>query len=244
MLITQYWNTSPPPAEVASLICSVRQLNPGCHHMLFDENSAGEFIAAHFTAREVSAFRACAVPAMQADYLRYCALLSTGGVYIDADMLCCESIQPIFQSPDQARFYVRPGREVVPNGFFFVRSPGHPMLRCALDVATANIERRSFKKAWFATGPGIFSILYWMSLAEPPDRLQERLTQSHDPENIAAMKLLADEVASYVGNKLEEIVKGVTFSPMPTHGGPVRSVPLSYKATQIHWTKWPGSLYR
>ena len=244
MLIVQYWNTSPPPAEVAALIDTVREQNAGCRHLLFDEATAGAFIAAHFGDREVSAFRACAVPAMQADYFRYCAMLVLGGVYIDADMLCTGSIEPLFTSDEEAHFYIRPGREVIPNGFFMVRSPGHPMLRCALDLATVNIERRAFKNAWMTTGPGVFSILYWMSLAEPPGQLQRRLTQSDDAEMNAQMLVFADEVAAHVGNRLAEIVRGVRFSPMPDRGSPVRTVRLAYKATATHWTKWSGSRFR
>ena len=79
MLLFQYWDTEDVPNYIADWFASFRKHNPGLDHRIFDQNSAETFIASNFTQREVAAFRACAVPSMQSDYFRYCAVLNFGG---------------------------------------------------------------------------------------------------------------------------------------------------------------------
>lgn len=70
--LIQYWHDVNVPDEIEELFDLVREHNPDMQHMVFDEVSAAAFIEDRFTARELSTFRACAVPAMQSDYFRYC----------------------------------------------------------------------------------------------------------------------------------------------------------------------------
>src|SRR5690348_1645791 len=86
--IIQYWHSEQVPEQIAELTATFRDLNPALPHLVFSEAKAEEFIAEHFEAREVAAFRSCAVPAMQADYFRYCAALALGGIYSDVSFYC------------------------------------------------------------------------------------------------------------------------------------------------------------
>jgi len=52
---------------------------------MFDDNTAANYIAAHYGRDHVSAFARCKHPAMRSDYLRMCVLLAEGGLYVDAD---------------------------------------------------------------------------------------------------------------------------------------------------------------
>jgi mannosyltransferase OCH1-like enzyme len=51
----------------------------------FSDATAGQYIAARYGPREVSAFARCRHPAMRSDYLRMCFVLAEGGIYVDAD---------------------------------------------------------------------------------------------------------------------------------------------------------------
>lgn len=176
--IVQYWHSEAIPEEVAALIASFAADNPGRPHLVFSEAGAAEFIGERFGPREVAAFRACAVPAMQADYLRYCAVLALGGVYVDADMRSVAplsslleiaehgvlfgmpSLPPMFRTPlYEWRERAGPYR-AVNNNFFAFRSPGSPLLELALEIATRNIEARETENIALATGPAIFTSFY------------------------------------------------------------------------------------
>lgn len=168
--IYQYWHSEAVPPYITDLTSSFSSHNPTYLHRVFHELEAEGFIREHLSDREAAAFRACATPAMQADYFRYCAVLVSGGIYADADTRCVAPLgallepgdagkllqyfQVIQESPRRLRVY-----PLMVNDFFAFRSTGHPLLRLTLDVATANIERRVGKILWFTTGPGIFSLL-------------------------------------------------------------------------------------
>lgn len=139
-----------------------RDLNPDVTHHVFTEASADEFIAANFTSRELAAFRACAVPAMQADYFRYCAVLTLGGIYADVDFCCAVPLQPLAHATSDGLLFQNAKGDII-NAFFVFDAPNHPLLRLAVDVATENISLRAADKVHMVTGPWIFTILNRLS---------------------------------------------------------------------------------
>ena len=86
-LLVQFWNdASQVPLDVQACLNSWAPLDRlGFRRLLFDDSTAGEFIADHFTPRHVLAFSICDHPAMRADYFRLCFMLQVGGLYVDAD---------------------------------------------------------------------------------------------------------------------------------------------------------------
>jgi mannosyltransferase OCH1-like enzyme len=242
MNIIQYWHAEALPTEFLALTDSFRSLNPEASYRLFNQTTAERFIAANFTPREVAAFRACAVPAMQSDYLRYCVMLASGGIYADIDMRCRCALKPLFDSVDAAELYSKP-KANVPNGFFVVRQPGHPLMRCVLEVATLNIERRAFNSAWVATGPGILSALYWLSEGDTPEDLQQRLAvRAADIRE--PLKALMGTVRSLAAHRLPELMAGVRFSPFDKKDRYIEVTQVATMTGPPHWTRWQGSIYR
>src|ERR1700730_10750757 len=57
----------------------------GFERWLFDDVTAARFIAEHFSALHVLAFKKCQHPAMRSDFFRYAFMLKVGGFYVDAD---------------------------------------------------------------------------------------------------------------------------------------------------------------
>jgi mannosyltransferase OCH1-like enzyme len=62
---------------------------------------------------------------MQADYLRYAAVLALGGFYADVDFRRLADLKPLIPSSGHGRLFRGPKGNVI-NGLFAFGSPGHP----------------------------------------------------------------------------------------------------------------------
>lgn len=243
MFLIQYRHAELVPPDISRTTQTFRDQNPDFRYLLFNEKSAESFIEEHFTAREVAAFRACAVPAMQADYLRYCAVLALGGIYADADMRCVANLVPLVASVEEAQFYYRATHYIVPNGFFIARSPGHPLLRFALGVATTNIERRSLQNVRLATGPAIISALYGIHMCGSLQTYRQAMAE-RNPKLQVPLKELSDIVQAQAGGRARELLARAQFSPIETLHAFAVEESMEYKQQKGHWLHWQGSIYR
>ena len=86
-LLIQFWDDSNAiPADVQECMDSWQPFEArGFKRILFDDVSAKQFIADHFSDNHVAAFERCNHPAMRSDYFRLCFILIRGGFYVDAD---------------------------------------------------------------------------------------------------------------------------------------------------------------
>jgi mannosyltransferase OCH1-like enzyme len=158
--IVQYWHSPKPPDYIGERIATFARMNPGRPHIVFNAQAAEKFIAEHFTEREAAAFRACSPPAMQADYLRYCAVLRLGGIWADAGFACerdLTNLLPDSQGGELFRAFV--SSSLLMNGLFAF-TPGHPFLRLAVDFSTTLIEKRWDGKVAEITGPFVITAIY------------------------------------------------------------------------------------
>lgn len=101
--LVQYWHSPKIPSDVAELMQSFHDHNLDMEHLNF------------------SAFRSCAVPAMQADYFRYCAALALGGICVDADFRCLQPLASISKPADSGLLLSFPGT-FSPRGLLSVGS--------------------------------------------------------------------------------------------------------------------------
>lgn len=258
--IIQYWDTDAIPGDVATLLDSFRRHNPDFEHRVYSESSAERFIAEHFGPRELRAFQACAVPAMQADYFRYCAMLIMGGVYADADYHCTRSLQPLLDRCNGGVLFLRPdehvlmGREAkrVLNGFLAFRRPGHPFLQLTLEVATANIEARIAERTWregervpaaiwLTVGPGIFTSLRLISNWGSFETFVEATAGTH-AEPFAG--LYCEVIGDY--GRLQDAIQGIEFGSFAEMLTWVDHpcVPPAYKETERHWQNVTTRIFR
>ncbi len=238
MRLYQYWDTGAPPDGVASGIQTFQAQNPGMKHRLYDRDAAAWFIRKRLSEREWRAFQACAVPAMQADYFRLCALWATGGVYADADQACGEPLQPLLAGP-----LVPTRKGLVTQHFLIFPRPADAFLRTWLDLATLNIEARDVPNVHTATGPGAMRALW--SLLDPATAgaNEEEMT---GPQKASwgyrqvlerarrRCELGAEVVRSFRAIATIDRVEAFRwFAP----------IPADYKHTPVHWMHWPGSIY-
>jgi hypothetical protein len=258
MPIVQYWDGGEPPGYVAELLATFRARNPGMEHLLFDEPAADDFIAERFGDRELAAFRACAVPAMRADYFRYCAIHALGGVYADVSLRCIAPLSgPLGEGG--GTLFRRDPHDYLLNGFFLFDSPCHPLLRLALDVATTNVERRPAEMVQMVTGPWIFSslfVLHRLSLLDPPGESGggEELEGLAEPFR-RDVGTLAPTAAGRRGtepmvaplfeavgsrDRIEKAFEGVRVAPFERMNELVEEPdgPLPYKGDEMDWIDW------
>lgn len=237
--IVQYWDTETIPDYLTDELATFNDLNPDFHHLVFSRTAAEEFIAEHFTPREVAAFRRCAVPSMQSDYLRFCAGLVFGGIYSDVDFRCVAPLAPLVPDPGNIRLFLGPKGNVI-SGFFAFCSRGHAFFELALEIATVNIERRLPDSVYFATGPPIFTglvVLYCVgsrdgSIAPIEDRLLQEAIRAYW-EVIGS----PDRIAAALG--------GVEVRPTSEYREYVRPTgPLPYKSTESHWLNAKGDIFQ
>jgi Glycosyltransferase sugar-binding region containing DXD motif len=242
--IVQYWHSAEVPPDVAELMGTFAAHNPELPYRSFSEPEAERLIARHYGARELAAFRACAVPAMQADYFRYCAVRALGGVYVDADFRCRRSLTDLVHSTKGGMLFRREPQGNLINGFFAFRAPGHPLLRLALDVATSNIERRAPVKVNTATGPWIFSSLAVLHELGSAVRARRAARQSE-------LGRYAESLLAAVGDyeRVTRAFEDVTIVPFRRAWRWIDAddeLP-SYKRDDSYWARWPRtgkSIYR
>lgn len=256
--LVQYWHEPQPPREISELLDSCAGHNPAMQHLVFDRARAAAFIEEHFSAREVAAFRACAVPAMQADYFRYCAVLALGGAYVDADLRCVAPLLPLLPRPEGVRLFGRvkippgwpvdlfgtrpsPGRfRLLANSVFFVGAPHHPLLELVKDVATANVESRLSEDIVLTTGPGILTSLYLVERLGSFEAFREHVA---DGILATSAELLCEVAGS--PRRVAAAFAGVEISPFPECRASLTEVAssLPYKQTDAHWVNHRGTIF-
>jgi hypothetical protein len=246
--VIQYWSDESVPEDVEALLVRVREHNPDLQQMIFSQRTATAFIEEHLGAREVAAFEACAVPAMQADYFRYCAVHVLGGFYCDADCYCAGAISPLLEANG---FLIESMAmpETLNNNLFAFREPGQLFPRLAIDISTAAIENRLSENVSAVTGPFVFNLL-WRAFKH--GSLEEWLRGAQGSAGLRGdgerVKRQVEAIRDAVGDdaRLASAFEGVQvvawgdILDVITPG----SNDLSYKKTTNHFIKWEGSIYR
>jgi mannosyltransferase OCH1-like enzyme len=86
-ILVQFWDDAKTiPADVRKCMDSWYPLDEyGFQRLVFDDESARDFITSNFDHRYLDAFEHCRHPAMRSDYFRMCYIYRKGGFYVDAD---------------------------------------------------------------------------------------------------------------------------------------------------------------
>lgn len=245
MPLVQYWHKEKVPDEIERHFVSARERNPSMRHLVFNEETAADFIAMHFSTREVAAFRACGPPAMQADYLRYCAIYALGGVYCDADVRCVAAFSPLLDSEGTLLEFID-GTGIITNQLFGFRRPGHPLLGLSIEMATMGIERRFEGEVGMVTGPWIFTALAMIwRLGFDEFIALARSWLAHQDEHEKAL-LHLQTICTLLGDyrRVEKLFDEVrVLVPGETVFIKPGTEPLPYRETKDHYLNWQGSIY-
>lgn len=134
----QFWNNPTAPDEVEALMETWKQA-PGFTYHRYNTETAAAFITQHFDVRTLAAFRKCKVPAMQADFFRYCALYVEGGVWVDADTASLGLLADYLDPRQRGLLMMRQTR--VANDFLFVSQPKDALFARVIENAVQNVEQ-------------------------------------------------------------------------------------------------------
>lgn len=245
LAIVQYWHDEDIPPDIRELLATFPEHNPDFRHLVFSEATAERFLEDHCGRAELEAFRASAVPAMQADYFRYCAAYVLGGVCVDADCRCVASLRELVASGGE--IFEGPKPNHAHNGFFGFGSAGHPLLRLAIDVATTNVEFRIADKVWVVAGPWVFGKLLRMWRQGATAHIEKARSGPEfvgKPHRLRYLDALQEKIggdarveAAFEGVRVSSLERAWTFI---AHAG----AGLAYKQSKTHFPNFEGSIYR
>ena len=241
MRLFQYWDTGAPPEEIAGWVEGFRAANPGMKHRLYDRASASAFIGRRLGERERRAFDTLAVPAMQADYFRLCALWAVGGVWIDADYQAKRPLKDLLRQAPGGLMQLWHGHVV--TGVIMAREPGDAFLRACLGLATLSIEARAPQTAYMSTGPGVVNAV---RVIADPSSLEEVTTQYRNIGNsVGDFAELLERARASVGAtpELAAAFKALTLIEVTAMKPWIGWKKPAYKQTDRHWQNWTGPQY-
>ena len=242
MKLYQYWDGEHPPDEVAGWIQGFRERNPELEHRLYHRDKASWFIRKHFGEREQRAFDACAVPSMQSDYFRYCAIERSGGVYADADYQSREPLVRLLARAPLSMLLEWRGQWV--GGLMMFRASADPFVRACRDLATRNIEARRFDNAFTATGPGVINAI--RLLFDPASEGEIMAGLDNPYGRTWRFPELAAEARETVAltPELRSSFEAITILHHLEVERWIGTQPPAYKKTSRHWLHWEGPVYR
>lgn len=159
--IFQTWSTKEFSDGFKTLIDTWKEKNPNYAYFLFDDNDCDEFIRTNFHEKVYNTYCKIIPGAFKADLWRCCVLYVYGGVYIDVDTICLESIDNFlnkdieFMTPIDLNNCSKIGTHNLFN-CFIASIPKHPILLECINRIVHNVENNivPFSNLDF-TGPGI-----------------------------------------------------------------------------------------
>jgi mannosyltransferase OCH1-like enzyme len=247
--IVQYWHSASLPDRVAESTRSFARLNPNRPHRLFDALTAGELIAETFTARESEAFRACGHPAMQADYLRYCAIWRYGGIWSDTGFTCLRNLGALLedsQGGELFRWLSPISDQVLMNGLFAFSAPRHPFLQLAIDVSTGLIERRWRGKVAEVTGPLVLTMIYGLNRTGSLEALLDEVQRSTHNPNPPYYLSYAETVCELIGapERAAQACRGIRVHEPSCRDRWVHSLhDPPHRSESNHWSHVGSDIY-
>ena len=155
-------------------------------------------------------------PAERSDIIRLEVLLRFGGVYVDTDVECLRSIDPLLEGVEFCMAYNRPGRV---NNAVIGATPGHPILERAIRELRPVTEYGLNK---WGTGPYFLSKLIqqypdvtifppgYFNPTTPGERERAYAVNYHalswkDPEDWRPAFLKAERKLAEAQNRIEEL---------------------------------------
>jgi len=154
-VITQYWHEPETPADVAALMASWNELNPGYTTERFDDAKARAYLQTHFPRPVLDAYLRGREPAQRADIFRLARMFRDGGVYADADDRCLTPLDAWLPEGASLVLYQDEFGTIANN--FIAAAPGHPLIKATLEMGVTAINRGDSDFLWLSTGPGLWA---------------------------------------------------------------------------------------
>jgi len=159
--IFQTWETKNLSSGFKGLTQSWKDNNPNYAYFLYDDNERKEFIKKHFNKKIYNAYCRIIPGAFRADLWRYCILYIYGGIFVDIDSICMNSIDSFLNEDIEFMTLIDLnncpylGTYNLANGFI-ASIQKHPILLDCIHRIIYNVENNiiPFSNLDFS-GPGI-----------------------------------------------------------------------------------------
>lgn len=161
--IFQYWDSPDVPDDIAGYCRSWRDFNPGYDYILFNRDTAREYLKQHAGEKTQRAFRRIRLAAGRADILRLSVLAVEGGIYCDADDRCLGPLDAVSGGGTRLAAVQEDIGSLGNN--FLASAPSHPVIARALENASASLAAGANDSIWLSTGPGQLSRSFAQILA-------------------------------------------------------------------------------
>jgi len=165
--IFQTWKDNNGTDEMAAAQKSFKDQN-GYSYICWNDNECHQFLRQAYGERYASAYAVLTPGAYRADFWRYCILYRFGGIYADAKMSVIRSLDEVLRSNDELILVKDVPATCLLNGFIAC-SPGHPLLKIAIDMCLERIESRAYgEDPLDVTGPHLFGKAFckWRGVEE------------------------------------------------------------------------------
>ncbi|TIV71758.1 MAG: hypothetical protein E5V89_08605 [Mesorhizobium sp.] len=199
---------------VAENIQSFKTSHPGQEHFLFREAALAEFIATHFDAEVLSAFRTLRPYAYKADLARYCLLHERGGLYADLSYFFLRGVPRVDGRLSIFRDFLSSTPWDTSIGVV-AAPPRHKAMAKAIELVCANVKLEYYgPTALCPTGPTLFGKAIALT-CEPEDLIVGEAVQlplangesttrpghalSHDGELVAIKRKRGGKPISQLG---------------------------------------------
>lgn len=173
--LVQFWDSRLPPQEVQDAMTSWSTRNPKLRHLIFNDESARDYVLSHYGSNAAKNYDWCHHPAMKSDVFRIAYLAGDGGVYVDADEYCRRPLQPLLLMLDSVDFIAARSADVAPylyNAFLLAR-PGTHIVGAVLQRMFDELGRSRAAchrpDIWHATGPGLLTRAIGGILSKNPE---------------------------------------------------------------------------
>lgn len=152
--IVQYFHEDEIPDDVASLMASWREHNPGYEISVFSEDSARAYMLENYGSAGERAFGAAQDPSMKADLIRLAVINRDGGFAADADDRCVGPLGALENAPGMVCYQERIGGI---GSSFYGAVAGNMVVERALQAALEAFSRGDAGIRWLVSGSGLMS---------------------------------------------------------------------------------------
>jgi mannosyltransferase OCH1-like enzyme len=163
-VIYQTWKTKEISDDLKNIIDSWKKLNPDYDYFLYDDNDCRNYIKDNFDEKILSVYNQILPGAFKADLWRYCILYKKGGVYVDIDTICLNSINNFIKEDTHAVIPIdlnklsmanKEGTHNLFNAFIAI-VPESPIILNCINFIVKNVENKIIPKSVLDfSGPGL-----------------------------------------------------------------------------------------
>lgn len=166
-IIHQTWKNNDVPASFQELATTWKRLHPGWEYQFWTDEMNRNFIEEHYPAF-LDIYDNYPANIQRVDAVRYFALYTYGGVYIDMDFECLQNITPLLEKADcvfgkePADHCITHSKDIIICNAFMASIPQHPFFGSLCNELSKNITvtDHPFNNILETTGPFMLSRVY------------------------------------------------------------------------------------